>query len=281
MDNFTRDGLTFDVIDSGPSDGDVVLLLHGFPQTGSSWSKVTSVLNDHGFRTIAPTQRGYSPGARPRGRRAYRISELTEDAAALIDRVGRGPVHLVGHDWGSAVAWSLAASRPDLVRTFTSVSVPHPGAFIASMTRSRQLLESWYMFAFQVPRLPEYLVRHNPDRFESLLSKGGLTAEEAAVIRRDVVDTGALTGGMNWYRAMMLGAPSDLKRRVRVPTTHVWSDGDFALDRAGAELAGRYVTADYRLVVFEGVSHWIPDQRPAELADVILDRIGHHSPAAG
>ncbi|GAC80893.1 Pimeloyl-ACP methyl ester carboxylesterase [Gordonia malaquae] len=277
MEQFTRDGLTFDVIDSGPTDGDVVLLLHGFPQTGSSWSGVSAVLNEHGFRTIAPTQRGYSPGARPRGRRAYRTSELTADAVALVEQLDRGPVHLVGHDWGAAVAWSLAASRPDLVRSFTSVSVPHPGAFISSMTRSRQLLRSWYMFAFQVPRLPEYLIRRFPDRFEAKLSSGGLTPEEAAEIRRDVLETDALTGGMNWYRAMMLGAPRDLKRRVAVPTTHVWSDADFALDRAGAELAADYVTADFRLEVFEGVSHWIPDQRPTELADVILARIASAS----
>jgi pimeloyl-ACP methyl ester carboxylesterase len=129
------------------------------------------------------------------------------------------------------------------------------------------------MFAFQIPRVPEFLIRRFPDQFEAKLSSGGLTAEAAAEIRRDVVDTGALTGGMNWYRAMMLGAPSDLKRRVSVPTTHVWSDADFALDRVGAELAADYVTADFRLEVFEGVSHWIPDQRPAELADVILARI--------
>ncbi|MFD4432952.1 alpha/beta fold hydrolase, partial [Nocardia sp. NPDC058497] len=130
LTSFTRAGLRFDVVDSGPIDGNVVLALHGFPQTASSLSELTGLLNARGYRTIAPNQRGYSPGARPRGRFAYRVSELVGDVVALIREIDRGPVHLVGHDWGAVVAWSLAGARPDLVRTLVTVSVPHPGAYV-------------------------------------------------------------------------------------------------------------------------------------------------------
>ena len=272
MDSFTRDGLTFDVIDSGPSDGDVVVLLHGFPQTATSWAKVSARLNAEGFRTVAPTQRGYSPGARPKGRRAYRIEELVADASALIDAIGRGRVHLVGHDWGGAVAWSLAASRPDQVKTYTSVSVPHPAAFIKSMTRSPQLLRSWYMLAFQIPWVPEFGARRAPHVFEATLARMGMTPEETATARREVIDSGAFTGGLNWYRALPFSGPKELSQRVRVPTTHVWSSGDSALDRRGAELTRDLVAADYELRILSG-DHWIPDHQPDRLAEIILDRV--------
>ncbi|MCF8589409.1 alpha/beta fold hydrolase [Gordonia sp. HY285] len=278
MDTFTRNGLTFDVTDSGPADGEPVILLHGFPQTASSWSQVSELLTAQGFRTIAPTQRGYSPGARPRGRWHYRTSELTADIVALIEQTGRGPVHVVGHDWGALVAWSLAMNRPDLVRSLTSVSVPHPGAFLRSMTRSRQALMSWYMYFFQVPWLPELVITRIRSVLPTALRRTGMSLDEVAVVQREIIDdpkltAGALTGGLNWYRAMLLDGPTGLTRTVSAPTTHVWSSGDSALARRGAELAHEYVTGDFRLEIIDGASHWLPDQRPADLAAIILDRI--------
>ncbi|GAA4678063.1 alpha/beta fold hydrolase [Gordonia humi] len=273
MDTFSHNGLTFDVIDSGPVDGEPIVLLHGFPQTATSWSRVSPKLVDRGFRTLAPTQRGYSPRARPRGRWNYRISELAADVVALIERLGTGPVHVVGHDWGAVVAWSVAADRPDLVRTLTTVSVPHPGAFIRSLFRSRQWLMSWYMYFFQLPWLPEFLITRAGDRLTPALARTGMSADEAAVVRREIVDGEALTGGLNWYRALLLGGPRGLRRTVPAPTTHVWSTGDTALARCGAELAHEYVTGDYRLAILDDASHWIPDQHPAELARIILERV--------
>ena len=163
---FTRDALTFDVTDTGPLDGDPVVLLHGFPQTSTSWARVTPLLNAEGFRTLAPDLRGYSPRARPRGRRSYRTGELVEDVTALLRLVG-APVHLVGHDWGAMLSWGTAIAHPDLVRTHTSVSVPHPAAFVRSMTSSPQLLHSWYMGFFQLPYVPELALT----RFPSVLHR--------------------------------------------------------------------------------------------------------------
>src|SRR4051794_2953424 len=129
MTGYTRGALRFDVVDGGPADADeTVLLLHGFPQTSASWAPVADRLHAAGLRTLAPDQRGYSPGARPGGRAAYRVEHLVDDAAALVTSSGAGSVHVVGHDWGAVVAWALAAHRPELVRTVTGVSVPHPAA---------------------------------------------------------------------------------------------------------------------------------------------------------
>ena len=274
MDTFARDGLTFDVVDSGPADGDVVVLLHGFPQTATSWSAVSEILNANGFRTLAPTQRGYSPRARPRGRLRYRTSTLAGDVVALNETLGGRQVHVVGHDWGAIVAWSLAASRPDLVRTLTTVSVPHPRAFLRSLLRSRQLLRSWYILFFQLPWLPEFVISRAGDALPAALARTGMTADEAAVVRREVIDSGALTYALNWYRALVLDGVGPTRRTVSVPTTHVWSSGDTALDRCGAELCHEHVTADFRLEVLDGASHWIPDQHPVELAGIVLERIG-------
>lgn len=272
MEQFTNDGLTFDVTASGEPERGTVVLLHGFPQTAHSWRNVTPILNAHGYHTIVPDQRGYSPGARPKGRAAYRLSNLVDDAAALIRQLGAGPVHVVGHDWGAAVAWGLGAAHPELIRTLTTVSVPHPGAFLKSMLMSDQAVKSWYMAAFQPPLVPELLIGRVPGVIDLLLSRSGMDDEQIADVHRLVIDTGALPGALNWYRAMWMSPPPDLARRVAVPTTHVYGAGDSALAMRGAELAADYVIVDFELKVLEDAGHWIPEQHAAELADIVLAR---------
>ncbi len=278
VDGFVHAGMTFDVADSGPlppgRQQRTVVLLHGFPQTSSCWSAVTPLLTAAGCRTLALDQRGYSPGARPHGRRAYRLDLLMGDVVALIERVGTGPVHLVGHDWGAAVAWALAAARPDLVRTLTAVSVPHPGAFVRSMLSSAQALHSYYIALFLVPRLAERLARRRRRLFDRMLRRAGMTDAMVARVHSEIIDAGALPGALAWYRAMPLTSPRVMNRPVRVPTAYVWSDRDAAVVRRGAELSAEYVTGDYRFTVFEGVGHWVPQEAPAELARVILERAG-------
>lgn len=273
LTSYTHDGLTFDVLDAGPLDGDVVVLLHGFPERAGSWDAVARRLHAEGLRTLAPDQRGYSPGARPPRRRDYRASALTGDVEALIDRVG-GPVHLVGHDWGAAVAWTLAARRPDLVRTLTAVSVPHPAAFLRAMVTSRQGLRSWYMGFFQLPWLPERAARRPGGAFDRLMRASGMRQAERERCRREIVDDGALPGALNWYRALPLsGRAERTVPDVTVPTTFVWSDRDGAIDRRGADLTARHVAAPYTFEVLEGVSHWIPTHAPDALADAVLARL--------
>lgn len=268
---YRHGGLTFDVRDSGPLDGPVVVALHGFPQTSASWAGVTEHLTAAGRRVLAPDQRGYSPRARPSMVEPYALTHLVGDVLGLLDAAGVERADLLAHDWGGGVAWALAATHPDRVRTLTVASTPHPRALVAAMPHG-QALRSWYMGLFQLPVLPEWLLGQ-PRVVGRLLGSPGsprTTASAAFLADRD-----AARASLAWYRA---AARSVLGRGeppgpVRVPTTYVWSDGDVALGRWAAEHTGAWVEADYRFVVLEGVSHWIPDERPAELARLALERM--------
>jgi len=271
ISTFTHEGLGFDVRDAGPLDGVPVVLLHGFPERSGSWDAVAPLLHERGFRTLAPDQRGYSPGARPPRRRDYTLPRRVDDAAALVDVIGR-PVHVVGQDWGATVAWLLAAGHPERVRTLTAVSVPHPSEFVRALRTSRQGLASWYMGLFNLPRLPELLGRRG--MLARGLLRGGMTEDEVARFRTDIVEYGALPGALGWYRAMPLTRPGWVDQRVAVPTTLVWGDADSAILRAGIERSGRWVDASYHLEVLEDVSHWIATQAPGQLARIVLERIG-------
>ena len=266
--SYTRDGLVFDVHDAGPVDGTPVLLLHGFPQDSRSWAALSPLLHERGYRTVAPNQRGYSPGARPRPRRAYRPSELTADVVELIEVAGLGPVHLVGHDWGAAVAWEVAAQRPDLLRSLTALSVPHPAAFVQAMFTSNQGRRSRYMLFFQLPWWPERQLSSG-QTWERLLRSTGMSAEAAARDAEPMRDRAAARGALNWYRAMLLSPPRSVRAKITVPTLYVWSDRDRAIGPKGAALTPRFVAGPYTYEVLEGVSHWIPDEAPEQL-DALL-----------
>lgn len=269
----TRAGLAFNVTESGPVDGEPVLLLHGFPQHANSWDALVPLLNDAGYRTLAMTQRGYSPGARPKGRWAYRISELVADAAAVIDHYG-GKVHVVGHDWGSVVAWGLGANHPDKLYSLTAVSVPHPGAFLRAMVTSVQGLKSWYMYFFQLPILPELVLRR---LLVTGLVRGGQSEERA---RRDAAaftGTDALTGAVNWYRGMPFLDPRHAGDPVRTPTLFIWSDNDTFVDPTGVQACAKYVDAPYQLETLHGVSHWIPEEAPEETAALLLPHFAKYA----
>jgi pimeloyl-ACP methyl ester carboxylesterase len=274
---YEHDGLRFDVRDHGPEDGRVVVALHGFPQTSASWEPVAGRLAAAGCRVLAPDQRGYSPGARPRAVSAYALPALVGDVLALADAAGAERFDLLGHDWGGAVAWAVAAAHPDRVRTLTVASTPHPAAMVAALPHG-QALRSWYMAAFQLPGLPERLLG-GARSGRRLLAAMGTPHPDA--VQAFLSDHDAARGALAWYRAAFR---SGLRRGgepvgvVRVPTTYVWSDEDPALGRWAAERTGDQVDADYRFVVLGGASHWIPDERPAELADLVLERLGTASP---
>jgi pimeloyl-ACP methyl ester carboxylesterase len=278
MKQYSRGGLTFDYIDEGPADGPVVVLLHGFPQFNTSWNAVIARLTAEGYRCVAPNQRGYSPGARPRRRRDYVASELVEDVHALLDEIGAERVHLVGHDWGALVAWAAAADIPDRLATVTAFSVPHPGAFLKALFTSRQGLMSWYMYFFQLPKLPEMLLLGRDGkgtRTAQTLQRGGQSAEVAARDAEAMSQPGVLTAALNWYRALPLTDPRQTSRKITVPTMYVWSDGDIALHEKPARNTAKYVSGDYRFEVLHG-SHWIPDEQPDVAADLLLEWFKTH-----
>jgi pimeloyl-ACP methyl ester carboxylesterase len=275
LTSFASDDLTFDVRDEGPLGGPVVIALHGFPQTSASWAGVVPPLVAAGYRVLAPDQRGYSPGARPRGVASYALRRTVGDVLALADAAGAERFHVVGHDWGAAVGWALAGRHPDRVTTLTAVSVPHPAALRRAFVGS-QALRSWYMLMFQVPGLAERLFRARDGAgVRRLLAGTGMPDPGPSV--RLLTDPDAATATLNWYRALRL--PGDLRAgRTPVPTLYVWSDRDTALGRRAAEGTEEFVDGPYRFVVLAGVSHWVPEERPEELAALLLEHLGDHPP---
>lgn len=266
---FSNDGLTFEVADSGPIDGEVVTCLHGFPQPASSWDQVTERLVSKGFRVLAPTQRGYSAPARPPSRRDYTTGKLAGDIVALLDTAGTARAHIVGHDWGGGVAWQFAASHPDRCATVTSVSTPHPGAMAASMTKSTQLLQSWYMVAFQIPWVPEQLMATvGAERAKETFMKDGLGESAAEASAALICDPATARGMIGWYRALPFAGKEPIGK-IDVPCVYIWSDGDHYLGRWAAEHTAEWVTGPYRFVEIPGGTHWLPDTHPDRIADAV------------
>lgn len=271
--------LTFDVRTAGPDDGEVVLLLHGFPQTSHEWRHQQQALGEAGYRVIAPDQRGYSAGARPPAVEDYTLDLLVADIVGIADAVGAERFHLVGHDWGAIVAWGVAVAIPDRLITVNPISVPHLDAFarVLADPTSCQPAASGYFDLF--------VQRDSEDGFLAEDAAGlrgiyaGIDAEAIEEFVRVLGTKEALGSALNWYRANIadrqpLAPPLG---NVQVPTMFVWSDGDTALCVDGAELTGEYVDGPYRFEVLEGVSHWIPDLAPERLTALLLDHLGEYT----
>ena len=280
MQEFTREGLVFDVSDSdavgragapGDTDAEVAVLLHGWPQDRHSWAQVTPLLVDAGLRVVAFDQRGYSPRARPTGRRDYRMEELVRDVLALLDAMGSPRVHLVGHDWGGSVGWAFAERHPERLRSLTVLSTPHHRAIAWAMRHADQARRSWYMAAFQLPALPELLLRR---RLAGALRRSGLPEEHAQRYAARFREPGAASGGLAWYRAIPLrrnGSDTSTSHRVSTPTAYVWGRDDTALGRAAAERTRDHVAADYTFTELDA-GHWLPETHPREVATAVLER---------
>lgn len=278
METWTRDDLTFDVTDGGPQGGEVVILLHGFPQDRTAWDRVTPRLNEAGYRTLAPDQRGYSPRATPRSRFAYTVQQLRADVLALADAAGAETFHLVGHDWGAGVAWSLAEHHRDRVRSLVILSTPHPAAMTWAVRHADQGRRSAYIAAFQVPFRPERTLQ---PRLERMYTRTGMDPQDAARYAARFPTPSSLTGPLGWYRSLPASALRSARRgrrpgaghgpAVTVPTTYLWGRDDFALGRAAAERTRRHVTGDYRFVEVDG-GHWLPETHPDEVAEAVLQR---------
>jgi pimeloyl-ACP methyl ester carboxylesterase len=268
VEELRRGALRFEVSDTGPIDGPVVVLLHGFPGSRRTWDRVTPLLVAGGARVVALDQRGYSPGARPRRRRDYRATEVVGDALALLDAIGVDRVHVVGHDWGGFVAWSLAQEAPHRLSGMTVLSTPHPRAMLRSLFSSAQALRSLYIAFFQLPVLPEALLRPLLVR---LLMASGLPAPVAEDYRRLLSERHALRSALHWYRGMWLpdGRRKESRMPVPVDTVYLWGNGDQALGRRAAELTRRFVSGRYRFVELDE-GHWIPERSPSVVAWEVL-----------
>lgn len=282
MERFTNGAFSFEVSDTAASGGDgterVVILLHGFPQDRGSWERVTPALAGAGYRVLAPDMRGYSPGARPTARSAYRNSQLASDVLALADAAGAERFHLAGHDWGAALAWYVAGRHPERVISLAALSVPHPQAFVRAMFTGSQAARSWYMATCQLPWLPEWtLRRHNGQALRDMLVKTGLNQASADRYAARAREPGALRGPLNWYRGM----PFSMREPagpVRVPVAFAWGNRDQFISPAAARLCGRYVTGPYRSAELDGAPHWLPEQAPDQVASLLIE---HFAAAPG
>ena len=265
--------LVLDAVATGPADGRLVLLLHGFPQTSWCWRGVWPALAAAGCRVVAADQRGYSADARPAGVPAYRMERLVGDVLGVLDHLGADRADLVGHDWGAGVAWQVAARHPQRVRTLTAVSVPHPLAFAEALrTDPDQRRRSQYMRDWQAEGETERAMLADDARaLREVFGNGPDSADVERHVQR-MREPGALTAALSWYRAQ---SRADLEGigAVTVPTLHVWSDGDRALGRTGAQRTAAHVDAPYRFEVLEGVSHWVPEEQPDRLAALVLEHL--------
>ncbi|NME81226.1 alpha/beta hydrolase [Rhodococcus sp. 105337] len=269
----TLGDLTFDVRVAGPPGGPPVVLLHGFPETARSWTAVARLLVRDGYRVIAPDQRGYSPGARPEGVVHYEISALAGDVIGLLDDFEIEQAHLVGHDWGAAVAWHTAAHHRDRVSTLTGFSVPHLAAYGWALREDDdQRARSSYIQLLRMEDKAESVLLEDDARRLRAMFDPSVDRDSVDHYVRTLSRPGALTAALNWYRAM---SPEwESTPPVQVPTTYVWSTGDSAIGSAAAERYHEFVDADYEFVVLPDVSHWIPEEAPAAAADAIRRRAG-------
>jgi pimeloyl-ACP methyl ester carboxylesterase len=266
---------TFDALAAGPEDGRGVLLLHGFPECAEQWEHQLASLAGAGYRAVAFDQRGYSPGVRPVEVEAYGPEELIGDVLAVAHAFGWQRFDLVGHDWGSAVAWMTAMAYPERLRTLTTVSTPH-GAALSRARREEpdQQQRSAYFALFRKPVGAE----------RELLEGGGLRrfyeGLPAGRIDRYVErfsKPGALTAALNWYRAMRLSTTEI--GEITVPTTYLWGTEDIAVGSTAALGTEKYVTGPYRFAMLEDLSHWMCEEAGSLVSDVLLAHLSGYGPA--
>ncbi|GEE02486.1 epoxide hydrolase [Gordonia spumicola] len=249
---------------SGPARGPWVVLLHGFPVDSRCWDGVVPRLHEAGLRTVTIDQRGYSPGARPPNVEDYRLEKLVGDVLGVLGHLNIAYSMIVGHDWGGIVAWHLAAKHPERFTGLVAVSTGHPSAMREALEAgSDQRERSSYIKTFVTSKAEDLLTEDAGRR----LREHGVTADEVAPL----LEPGALTGPLNWYRANFTGdvAAALACPPVEIPTTMVWSDGDTALGREQAEFSGRHVYGDYRFSLVSGVDHWVPQKAAQAVASEI------------
>ena len=263
--------------------GKLMMFLHGFPEFWYGWRHQIESLVEAGFRVLVPDQRGYNLSDKPAGLEAYRISTLARDVIGLIDAAGRKKVSLVGHDWGAAVAWYVASRYPERLQKLAILNVPHPQVMVDTLLGSpRQMLKSWYIFFFQMPRLPEWILSRR--KFALMRRMMYASANPGTFSESDLdqyvqawSQPGALTAMLNWYRAMFRGNLRVLRQSGRnratpitVPTLMLWGEKDIALSRDMAR-PSIDLCDQGELVFFENASHWVQHDEAERVTALLLD----------
>ena len=271
-------GISLHTRQAGPEDGPLVVLLHGFPEFWYGWHRQIKPLADAGYRVIVPDQRGYNRSDKPDGVDSYHIKTLAADVVGLLDAADRETAAVAGHDWGAAVAWWLALSYPERIESLTAVNVPHPTVMETTLRNSlSQLRKSWYMFAFQLPALPEAISTVNNCRvlrrgLTNSSRPGTFSATDLERYRAAWTQPDALTAMINWYRAMGRYRPQPPRQQVSVPTLVMWGRQDEFLASTMAEESLDYCD-DAELVSFPSATHWVLHERSKRTAEKLLTHI--------
>lgn len=263
----TANGVDLHVEVHGEQGGDPVLLIHGWPDTADVWRNQVPVLTEAGYQVITPDLRGFGRSSRPDDVKSYRVTNSAADMGAVLDAVGAPTAHVVGHDWGSAVAWATAMFRPEHVRSLTAISTPHLG--VPDTPRQREM--AWYTLFFQFPEVSEAQLMHDDWALLREISPGYKDIDRAIA---SLSRPGALTPTLNWYRANMAPRMPGPRRElppVTAPTMGIWSDGDRYLEGARMRASGDLVKGPWRYEEITGATHWIPLDAPEKLSALLLD----------
>lgn len=248
-------------------DGVAVLLLHGFPDSGRLWRHQVPFLVANGFRVIVPDMRGFGRSDLPGEVAAYRLREAAGDVTGIMDALGVQTAHVVGHDWGAAVAWLAAALRPDRVGRLVALSVPHP--LVPPTLRQREM--AWYTLLFQFTGVAEETIRYDDWSWLRMFTRGDGDIDQWIA---DLSRPGALTAALNWYRANLAPRPPGPPPRlpdVSVPAMAIWSARDHYLDGERVKQSAAYVTGLWRYEEIPDASHWIPLDAPDRLNALLAD----------
>ena len=261
---------------AGPEDGPLALLLHGFPECWYSWRHQIPVLVEAGYRVVAPDQRGYNLSDKPQGVQHYQIDRLTEDIGALIRALGRERAVLVAHDWGGVVAWRFAIDYPEAVDRLVVMNAPHPVTFVRALRSDRsQQLKSWYMFAFQLPWLPEALLTLSPAASARLFFRRTAVRSQAfsdadlEVMAAALAQPGAMRCMIDWYRAAFRFRTAAKSRPIEAPTLLIWAEDDVALGKSLASGLERWVP-DLQVHRIPDCGHWVQNEAPDEVNERML-----------
>ena len=257
---------------AGPENGDPVFLLHGFPDAWFGWEAQIEPLAEAGFRVIVPDQRGYNLSDKPIGVSSYQMDTLGDDILGLADALGHDRFHLAGHDFGAMVGWNLAMRHPQRLQRLAIANVPHPVVMRNYLrTHPSQMLKSWYAFFFQLPGLPERVVKAK--NWQSLISvmPNDLTAKKRDRYREAWAQPGAMTSMINWYRASLWQMRKSTEiSQIRVPTLVLWGKQDPHISYEMASLSVDLCEAG-RLVTFEDATHWVMHDKPEEVNQLLIE----------
>jgi pimeloyl-ACP methyl ester carboxylesterase len=251
-------GIHFHAAMAGPEDGEPVFLLHGFPDAWFGWEAQIGPLVEVGFRVIVPDQRGYNLSDKPDGIAGYQMDTLVKDILGLADTLGYERFYLAGHDFGAMVCWNLALANPERIKRMVIANVPHPQVMSSYLrTHIQQMLKSWYAIFFQIPGLPEWVVKRNNWRFLISAMPDDLSEEERDRHRMAWNQPGAMTGMMNWYRAFFRTPKRTTQiSTIPVPTLILWGKQDPHLSYEMAELSIK-LCDDGQLITFDNATHWV------------------------